>query len=438
MPHRASVNGQQGDAAPLACYVPRMARIGRYENPYLTVEFHREPPQGTTTRVLGLQSQDRANSHAVLWLPPGPRPKTVLTLMHPRGDFLRHYAVPGLLDGGYAVLTQNSRWVGNDSTLIHEQVLLDVAAGMKMLRDLGFENVIPVGNSGGGSLYSFYISQAHAPAGQRWTDTPAGDPFDLNRFDMPPVDAVVYMAAHPGEGLFLLHAIDPSVVDEDDPITCDADLDMYDPRNGFAPPPQPTRYSAEFLARYRAAQRARVERIDRRARALVARKRAARQRASDNPADSAAWREAIATRFLTVYRTEADPAYVDLSLDPSSRDYGSLWTHRPDLFNYGAFGFARLVTPEAWLSTWSGLSSRASIPASGASIHLPSIVVAYSADNGVFRRDAQLIHDSLATSDKRLVEVEADHYGFPAAGRTDWGRDKAISIIVDWLREKGF
>ncbi|HYB99688.1 MAG TPA: hypothetical protein VEC57_11220 [Candidatus Limnocylindrales bacterium] len=415
-----------------------MPRIGRYENPYLTVEFHREPPRGTTTRVLGLQSEDRANSHGVLWLPPGPQPPTVLTLMHPRADFLRHYAVPGLLEAGFAVLTQNSRWVGNDSTLIHEQALLDVAAGMRALRELGFQNVVPIGNSGGGALFSFYMQQAHAGSGRRLTETAAGDPFDLNRFHMPPVDAVVYLAAHPGEGLFLLHAIDASVVDEDDPVACDAELDMYDPRNGFAQPPQPSRYSEEFLSRYRQAQRARVERIDRRARALVARKRAARRRAADNPGDTASWREAVATRFMTVYRTEADPAYVDPSIDASNRDYGSLWTHRPDLFNYGPFGFSRLVTPEAWLSTWSGLSSRASIPLAGPSITVPAIVVAYSGDNGVFRRDARLIHDSLATDDKRLVELEGDHYGFPAAGRSEWGRDRAVSVIVEWLREKGY
>jgi len=39
---------------------------------------------------------------------------------------------------------------------------------------------------------------------------------------------------------------------------------------------------------------------------------------------------------------------------------------RPDWINYGAVGFGRVVSPEAWLSTWSGLSSRAEIPTTGA------------------------------------------------------------------------
>ena len=60
--------------------------------------------------------------------------------------------------------------------------------------------------------------------------------------------------------------------------------------------------------------------------------------------------------------------YVDLSLGPSDRDYGSLSAHRPDLFNSGPFGFARMVTPEAWLSTWSGLAEEESRNAAVATI----------------------------------------------------------------------
>ncbi len=125
-----------------------MSRIGRYDNPYLSIELTGDAPAGSTVEALGLVSDDRANSHGFLWLPPGRRPTTVLTLMHPRADFTRHYAVPHLLAAGYAVLTQNSRTVGNDSMLVHEQILLDVAAGIRRLRDLDvpLDNVVMVGD----------------------------------------------------------------------------------------------------------------------------------------------------------------------------------------------------------------------------------------------------------------------------------------------------
>jgi hypothetical protein len=317
-------------------------------------------------------------------------------------------------------------------------VLFDVAAGFAKMRELGFRSVVPVGNSGGGSLYTFYVSQAHSLPHERIRETPAGDSVALDKLSMPRVDAMVYLAAHPGEGLFLLEAIDPSVVDEGDPVACDAGIDMYAEANGFCPAPESSSYSPEFLSEYRTAQHARIQRIDAHARALVARRRAARRRAAEHPQDTAAWREAIAVQFLRIYRTEADPRYVDLSLDPSDRDYGSLWTHRPDLFNYGPFGFSRMVTPEAWLSTWSGLSSNASVPANAPKVDVPAIVCGYTGDNGVFREDAKLIFDSLASADKELVEVEGDHYGFPLAGSDAWGRDRAIPAIVDWLRARGF
>jgi hypothetical protein len=424
-----------------------VSRVGRYANPFLTVAFTGEPPAGSSATIVCLETEDRAACTAALWLPAGERPKTAVAVMHPRADFLRHYAVPGLLAS-----------VGNDSMLIHEQILLDVAAGIRRLRELGFERVVLLGNSGGGSLYTFYLAQAGVRAAQRLTTTAAGDPFDLGRFDMPMADAVVYLAAHPGEGLFLLHCIDPSVTDESDPLSCDPDLDMYDPRNGFRQPPQAAHYDETFLTRYRHAQRERVERIDARALRLVAERREARaavatdaagksmaddpQRASRGAASrvdaTLALRKATAVRFMNVYRTEADPRYVDLGIDRSARDYGSLFGRRPDVINYGPFGFARVVTPEAWLSTWSAISSRASIPANAAAVNLPALVVGYDADNAVFPSESRLIFDGLGSSDKAALTVAGDHYGQPSPSSDVPGRERAIAEIVTWLRDHGW
>jgi hypothetical protein len=400
-------------------------RIGHYDNPYLVAEWHRNPPGGTACTPLVLETADRAVAQGWLYARGGE--DTVVVVMHPRANFSHHYVTPGLLDAGLAVLNVNSRWLNNDATLVHEQVLLDVAAALAEARRR-YDRIVLCGNSGGASLFTFYLHQALAPAGERLTDTAAGDPFDLNQFELPGADAMVYLAGHPGEGHFLLHAIDPSVVDEHDPVASDASLDLYDPANGFVEPPAEPRYERSFLEAYRAAQRARVERIDAEARARVARRRDARRRWGESH-DVADRRASIATDFLCVYRTDADPRCVDLSLDPSARGYGSLWGTRPDWINYGAVGFGRVVSPEAWLSTWSGTSSRAEIATTGARMTLPSLIVSYSGDTCVFPSDDELIAGSLATARIDRAVVPADHYGFPA----ETGREIATRTVADWI-----
>jgi hypothetical protein len=392
------------------------------------VDWHRDPPTGTRCETRQLRTEDRAAAEGFLYSRGGE--ETVVCTMHPQANFARHYMVPALVEAGFAAFCQNSRWLGNDATLIHERLLLDVAAGLRAMRER-FDRVILLGNSGGGSLYTFYLSQALAPAGERLRDTAAGDPLDLNRFDLPAADAMVYLAAHPGEGHFLGRAIDASLVEEGDPLSCDPLLDLYDPANGFAEPPKPSRYAADFLDRYRAAQRDRVGRLDAIARQRVACKAAARARAASG-GGVADQRAAIATDYMLIYRTEADPRCVDPSLDPSARSYGSLFTHRPDLLNYGPTGFARVLTPEAWLSTWSASASRAEIAKTGSRMTLPALHVRYAGDNAIFPGDAALIAGSLGTSDLETAEVAGDHYGFPAES----GRDEAAAVIVDWLKRK--
>src|SRR5258705_11514664 len=134
---------------------------------------------------------------------------------------------------------------------------------------------------------------------------------------MPPGDGVVYPAAHRGQGKVLLDAIDPSVVDERDPIAAEPALDMYDPRNGFREPPAWSEYAPDFVERYRAAQAERVRRLDATARELVA-----EHAAATTP------RGRACEPIMVVYRTMANPAYVDRRIDPSGRDYGSLRSER--------------------------------------------------------------------------------------------------------------
>ncbi len=418
-------------------------RIARYTSAGSGLISFEQLPSGTVQETVPLRAEDGGESKGVLYTRGGE--KTVVCLMHPRADMTRHYAIPYLLEGGYAAFGQEGRWPGNDIACIHEMLLADVAAGVCFLREVkGFQKVVFLGNSGGGSLYAFYQAQAVTPPSARLTHTPAGDPYDLGRFQMPPGDGLVFLAAHLGEGKFLLEAVDPSVTDEGDPLSCDSSLDMYHPANGFREPPESSKYSEEFIQRYREAQRARVARIDALARHYIEEQRyfqeLVRQPDFDRlPLERRMFlsRRALVGRYLTIYRTEANLAYCDLSIKPSSRDVGSLFSPRPDLFNYMEVGFGRYQTPRAWLSTWSGLSSRAAVLENLPPITVPTLVVNYTGDHAIFPPDAEAIYHHSPASDKALHHVDGDHFGFPLPSKPhQGGRAGALKIIVEWLRER--
>ena len=191
-------------------------------------------------------------------------------LMHPRADSSGSYVIRPLVAAGCAVLARSSRSPNNDTMVVQEQLLLDVAAGVTFLRESGCHHVILLGLSSGAPLAAFYQAEARAAAGMRLRETPAGDVLDLNTFSMPPADAIISLCGHGGLGWVMSKLIDPAVIDERDPLACDPDLDLYDPRNGFRIPPESSRYTPAFLERYRAAQRERVKRIDQQARRLLA------------------------------------------------------------------------------------------------------------------------------------------------------------------------
>ena len=276
--------------------------------------------------------------------------------MHPRQDVTHHPLVPVLLQAGAAVWTQHTRSVNNDLTLVHEQALLDVAAGMVFLRER-FDSVVTLGHSGGGPLYAFYLEQAGLPPAERIAATPGGRPTGLADAEMPVADGAVFLAPHPARvGCCWAASTRRSPTRPTRCRWCPSWTSSTRPTGSPSRPrARPTR---RVPGRYRAAQRDRVARIDAVARAHLA--RTAEARAAFKAGGSAAdRRRSLAPKIITVYRTDADLRTVDLSMDPSERPYGSVFGRRPDLINYGLVGFGRLTTPEAWLSTWSGLSSNA-------------------------------------------------------------------------------
>jgi hypothetical protein len=393
-------------------------------------------PPSTTMSVHPLRTEDNAPVTGYLFRRGGE--KTVVCAMHPRELNVAQYLVPEVLQGGCAMWVMGARQPGNDIRLEHETALLDLAAGQQFLHERqGFQHSVLQGTSGGGPLASFYCQQAATAPEQRIKRSPGGRSTGLDSATLPAPDGVILVSSHLGQGRLLMNCIDPAVIDERDPLQTDESLSAFNPANGFKRAPESSSYDASFIARYRAAQRERVARIDATAREMLARKAEGRKRLKENPSRADAILAAYSPIF-EVWRTDADPRCFDLSLEPSDRAYGTLWGANPIASNYGSVGFARVCTPESWLSNWSALSSNASMEACAPAVRQPTLMIEYTGDNSVFPSEANQIFGWLGAEDKSRARIHGNHHGQPIAEGAPSGQLEAGKRIREWLAERNF
>jgi pimeloyl-ACP methyl ester carboxylesterase len=339
--------------------------------------------------------------------------KTAIVFSHPIGGGAFLPIMNGLAAAGHHVVYVNTRYRGNDSALIMEKCVVDLAAGIRDLKQrFGYERVVLGGWSGGGSQALFYQEQAERPTVTR---TPAGEPPDLTQVELVSVDALFIVAAHVSRAVTLTEWLDASILDERDPDRRDRELDLYDPGNIHQPP-----YSAAFVQRYRAAQIARNRRIT----AWVREKLAAFR---------AAGREQEEFGF-TVHGTMADPRFLDPSLDPNERPPGVCYLGDPRLVNNGPVGLARFCTLRSWLSQWSFDDSNAHGERNAANTHVPSLVVGNGADSACTPSHTRRLYDAIPHADKQMHEIPgATHY---YSGQPEQ-LGQCIGIYSAWLADHG-
>lgn len=365
-------------------------------------------PQDFTTGRLDIASgvaRLSATLWATRWRNVDDEPDVAVVIVHPTSNFMGHYALEGLAKSGVAAIGMGTRYVGNDSALIVENCLLDIAAVIRYLKqDLGYARVLLVGNSGGGSLAALYQSQSENPT---ITSTPAGDPPNLTTADLPQVDGLCLAMAHPGRARVYTDCLDASILNEYDPFDRDPELDIFRKENG---PP----FSQEFVSRYRAAQETRNRRI-------TAWVRDTLETLSKDP-------EGPDDMPFVVHGTAADPRFLDLSLDPSDRVPSTILGN-PRKANFLPARLGHYTSLRSWLSQWSIDDSRSDAVAELPHVTVPVQIIYGTADNAVFPSHAKAMHGAIAHERKELVELAgADHY---FRDRADL-KEEMIQHIVRW------
>ena len=339
---------------------------------------------------------------------------TVFIFMHPASTLQLLPMPVALAEAGLHVLCAGSRYARNDSALIMEKVVYDLGQYIRHAKEeLGYQKVVLVGWSGGGSLSLFYQAEAEQPS---ITHTAAGDPYDLSTANLPRADGIIFIAAHLSRAETMTEWLDPSVLDELDPDLRDAALDIYSPACPNQPP-----FTPAFVARFRAAQ--------------VARNRKITQWAAHLLAELKARQDGEIERAFVVHRTMCDVRWIDTGIDANGRKPNWCYLGDPRTVNVGPVGMARFSTLRSWLSQWSFDKSNAKGSVNAARIrHTPVLQIVNQADDAVPATHNPAIRAALATPDQEYLEIEgANHYylGQPAQLQV------CIDAVIGWSRRKG-
>lgn len=320
----------------------------------------------------------------------GTAARSVVIFSHPIGGGAFLPLVNALAHAGHHVIYCNTRYRGNDTALIMEKCLADLGACVAHARTkFGYDRVVLGGWSGGGSLSLFYQDQAENTT---ITETPAGDPYDLTKKDLPPADGIMLLAAHVSRAVTLTEWMDPSIHDEARPFERDAALNIYDPENPDQPP-----YTPAFVAKFRAAQLDRNRRITSWVRETLDELRRKG--------------ELNMERAFTVQGTMASVCWTDPTQEPSDRRPYTCYLGDPRIANDGPVGLARFTTLRSWLSQWGFDTTNADGLGNAARISCPVLVINNTADLACTPSHAARLFDAVSHGRKAYRDIKgADHY----------------------------
>ncbi|BAN00841.1 alpha/beta hydrolase [Ilumatobacter coccineus] len=314
-----------------------------------------------------------------------PGHKTAAVMAHPTVPVAGFYMFEPLKALGLPCLAVATRFLGNDSTLNMERCAQDLGTAIRFLTERGYEHIVLLGFSGGGSLATFYQAQAENLTA---THMPDGRPSGLLPEHLPPADKIVLFGQHLGRSQTLQNVLDASVLDEHDLDKVDLSLDVFDPAHG---PP----FSDEFLARIREGQAARMQRITE-----WVRQRLAELEAVYGPG---------ADEAFVVHRTNADPfMFADTSDFKGDRE-------AIKAMNLAANGLGRFTSLRSWLSQWATGVSNADGPSDLARTTIPVLSIVQTGDHRAHPDYLRQWEEAMGERFTGHHEFDATHYMDPKA-----------------------
>jgi pimeloyl-ACP methyl ester carboxylesterase len=366
----------------------------------------------------------------VLYTPDSGTPSHVaFVVVHRTSNFLSHPAALELSARGFTVMAMNPRFDNNEALVDWEDIALDIEQGVEYLRARpGITRIVLIGHSGGGPASSYYQAVAEngpdycRAAGKlsQCSDAVAG---------LPRADGVVFLDAHPGNGINTLRSLNPAVVDESRPFVLDPTLDPFNTANGFNPDGNSV-YSEEFQERYFRAQSARMNRLIAVAESLSEDMQQGRHFPADNDSfvvyrdrsrlsDISTMVACCTTRIqklirddgsidaTSIVRTVRVPTPSNAETDASFDGTAQLSVH--------AFLSANAIRSEDSDEGIDWCSSNNSTVCAVRVISVPVLVMAMQGH--YFIRDGELIYDNAASTDKDLAFVEGAIHGLDACTR---------------------
>ncbi|HUO21736.1 MAG TPA: hypothetical protein VMU59_04405 [Caulobacteraceae bacterium] len=397
---------------------------------------------------------------------PGPKAQIAVFVMHSAGDYLTHSACTNLSKRGYRVLCANNTTSksGEFNDGILDSVLLQAKAAIVYLRKYpGVKKIVLWGHSGGATIMTAY--QDIAENGVKvCQDAAKIHKCPDSLANMPPADGVILGDANWGLAPITVIGIDPAVSD-DDGMTLNPDLDMFNPKNGFKP--DGSHYSPEFVRKFQAAEAKRYNSLVKLAQARLALIEAGKGHyADDEPfiiagasftenklyaqdmglmAHTAkAWPllhpdGSITTEIVHSVRTPTlteNPShnYMGAALKTTVRSFLMTYAIRvDDDFGYGEGDAIRGIE---WTSSY------ASNPGNAEGITVPFLTLGMT--GSYESATAETIHEHLKSADKTLVYVEGASHGYPACKsceKTPGQYGDTVKTIYDyadgWLSKDG-